>query len=183
MAFFWQLFLAILKVRGKNQGNFCKQFNHAFNLKCFYQIPLTWWKTYSALLNRALYFSQKVHSYSILYFREAIHTGNLQFGSQSGQVYYSMLDVFMKSERETVEFLLERYPVSVQFESAIFFWLSFDEWTKYYLFWFTYFSRFWFMMAILIWFVTMLVLRKWLMLWKTGLERINIIQPHKTFGT
>ena len=45
-----------------------------------------------------------------------------------------MLDVFMKSERETVEFLLERYPVSVQFESANFFWLSFDEWTKYYSF-------------------------------------------------
>ena len=54
-----------------------------------------------------------IHSYSILYFREAIHTGNLQFGSQSGQVYYSMLDVFMKSERETVEFLLERYPVNM----------------------------------------------------------------------
>ena len=43
--------------------------------------------------------------------REAIHTGNLPFGSQSGDVYYSMLDVFMASERETVEFLLERYPV------------------------------------------------------------------------
>ena len=61
-----------------------------------------------------------IHSYSISYFREAIHTGNLQFGSQSGQVYYSMLDVFMKSERETVEFLLERYPVRVQLESAFF---------------------------------------------------------------
>jgi len=45
--------------------------------------------------------------------REAIHTGNLPFGSQSGDVYQSMLDVFMKSERETVEFLLERYPVSL----------------------------------------------------------------------
>lgn len=44
--------------------------------------------------------------------RKAIHTGNLHFGEQSGQVYYSMLDVFMRSERETVEFLLERYPVS-----------------------------------------------------------------------
>ena len=30
-----------------------------------------------------------------------------------------MLDVFMKSERETVEFLLERYPVRVQFESFL----------------------------------------------------------------
>ena len=31
-----------------------------------------------------------------------------------------MLDVFMASERETVEFLLERYPVRVQLESAFF---------------------------------------------------------------
>ena len=45
--------------------------------------------------------------------REAIHTGNRPFGSQSGDVYYSMLDVFMASERETVEFLLERYPVLI----------------------------------------------------------------------
>ena len=25
---------------------FFDQYNHSFNLKCFYQIPLTWWKTY-----------------------------------------------------------------------------------------------------------------------------------------
>ena len=31
----------------KNQIHFCDQFNHTFNLKCFYQIPLTWWKTYT----------------------------------------------------------------------------------------------------------------------------------------
>jgi len=45
--------------------------------------------------------------------RQAIHTGNLQFGAQSGQVYRSMLDVFMRSERGTYEFLLERYPVLI----------------------------------------------------------------------
>ena len=45
--------------------------------------------------------------------REAIHTGNLPFGQQSGMVYQSMLDVFMASERKTVEFLLERYPVLI----------------------------------------------------------------------
>lgn len=45
--------------------------------------------------------------------RQAIHTGNLQFGSNSYNVYQSMLDVFMKSERETYEFLLERYPVLI----------------------------------------------------------------------
>lgn len=43
--------------------------------------------------------------------RAAIHVGNVFFGQDSGSVYYSMLDVFMASERETVEFLLERYPV------------------------------------------------------------------------
>ena len=30
----------------KNQYHFCDQCNHSFNLKCFYEIPLTWWKTY-----------------------------------------------------------------------------------------------------------------------------------------
>ena len=44
--FFWLLFLAIWQVSEKNQCHFCDQFNHGFNLKCFYQIPLTWWKTY-----------------------------------------------------------------------------------------------------------------------------------------
>ena len=42
--------MAILQVWGKNQGHFCNQCNHAFNLKCFYQIPLTWWKPYIAYL-------------------------------------------------------------------------------------------------------------------------------------
>ena len=42
-----------------------------------------------------------------------------------------MLDVFMKSERETVEFLLERYPVNMFNLSLQFFWgghllMSFD---------------------------------------------------------
>ena len=31
----------------KNQKHFCDQCNHTFNLKCFYQIPLTWWNTYT----------------------------------------------------------------------------------------------------------------------------------------
>jgi hypothetical protein len=49
LAFFWQLFLAILQVWGKNQGHFCNQCNHAFNLKWFYPIPLPWWKTCARL--------------------------------------------------------------------------------------------------------------------------------------
>ena len=44
-------------------------------------------------------------------FRKAIHVGDLPFGAQSGDVYYSMNDDFMQSERETIEFLLEKYPV------------------------------------------------------------------------
>ena len=30
----------------KNQCHICDQCNYDFNLKGFYQIPLTWWKTY-----------------------------------------------------------------------------------------------------------------------------------------
>lgn len=43
--------------------------------------------------------------------RKAIHVGNRPFGGQSSDVYYSMLDDFMRSERETLEFLLEHYKV------------------------------------------------------------------------
>lgn len=42
-----------------------------------------------------------------------MHVGNRPFGSQSGDVYYSMNNDFMRSERETIEFLLELYPVMV----------------------------------------------------------------------
>lgn len=45
--------------------------------------------------------------------RKAIHVGDLPFGAQSGDVYYSMNDDFMQSERETIEFLLEKYPVLI----------------------------------------------------------------------
>jgi hypothetical protein len=44
--------------------------------------------------------------------RKAIHVGTIPFGYQSGEVYYSMNNDFMRSERETIEFLLELYPVS-----------------------------------------------------------------------
>lgn len=43
--------------------------------------------------------------------RKAIHAGDRPFGSQSGAVYNSMLDDFMRPERETVEFLLNNYKV------------------------------------------------------------------------
>ena len=44
--------------------------------------------------------------------REAIHVGDVSFGAQSDDVYNSLIDDFMRSQRETVEFLLELYPVS-----------------------------------------------------------------------
>ena len=44
--------------------------------------------------------------------RKAIHVGDVPFGAQSGDVYTSLIDDFMRSQRETVEFLLELYPVS-----------------------------------------------------------------------
>nr|AKO90273.1 cathepsin A4 [Tigriopus japonicus] len=45
--------------------------------------------------------------------RKAIHAGDRPFGSQSGAVYNSMLDDFMRPERETVEFLLNNYKVLI----------------------------------------------------------------------
>jgi hypothetical protein len=35
----------------------------------------------------------------------------MPFGAQSSDVYYTMNDDFMRSERETIEFLLENYEV------------------------------------------------------------------------
>ena len=43
--------------------------------------------------------------------RRAIHVGDVPFGAQSGVVYNSLIDDFFRSQRETVEFLLEYYPV------------------------------------------------------------------------
>ncbi len=41
--------------------------------------------------------------------RLAMHTGDQPFGSQSGDVYFKMLDDFMRSQREDIEFLMEHY--------------------------------------------------------------------------
>ena len=47
LAFFDSYFWPFNKTHEKNHCHFCDQCNHGFNLKCFYLIPLTWWKTYS----------------------------------------------------------------------------------------------------------------------------------------
>ena len=46
LALFDSYFWPFIKSHEKNQIHFCDQYNHTFNLKCFYRIPLTWWKTY-----------------------------------------------------------------------------------------------------------------------------------------
>ena len=46
LAFLTAIFGHFTSLREKNQGHFCNQCNNVFNLKCFYQILLTWWKTY-----------------------------------------------------------------------------------------------------------------------------------------
>ena len=46
LALFDVYFWPFNKSHEKNQYHFCDQRNHSFNLKCFYQILLTWWKTY-----------------------------------------------------------------------------------------------------------------------------------------
>ena len=43
--------------------------------------------------------------------RKAIHVGDVPFGGQSGDVYNSLIEDIMKSQRFNVEFLLEHYPV------------------------------------------------------------------------
>ena len=48
LAFFDSYFWPFEKSEEKI-SHFCNQCNHNFNLKCFYQIPLTWWKTYSTV--------------------------------------------------------------------------------------------------------------------------------------
>ena len=45
--------------------------------------------------------------------RKAIHVGDLCFNCQSRDVYKSMLDDFMRSQRDDVEYLLDRYNVLI----------------------------------------------------------------------
>jgi hypothetical protein len=54
---------------------------------------------------------QQAYLNSLFLLRKAIHVGDLPFGAQSSDVYYTMNDDFMRSERETIEFLLENYEV------------------------------------------------------------------------
>lgn len=45
--------------------------------------------------------------------RLAIHVGDRPFGTQSGDVYQAFIDQdFMRSERDTIEFLLDNYKVT-----------------------------------------------------------------------
>ena len=54
LALFDGYFWPFNKSHKKNQIHFCDQCNHTFNLKCFYQISLTWWKTYGWSSNKLL---------------------------------------------------------------------------------------------------------------------------------
>ena len=44
--------------------------------------------------------------------RKAIHVGSRPFGKQSYAVYLKMVNDFMQSEREVLEFLLDHYRVN-----------------------------------------------------------------------
>ena len=44
--------------------------------------------------------------------REAIHVGDLEYPN-SANVYFSMLDDFMRSSKEDIEFLLEQYKILI----------------------------------------------------------------------
>lgn len=51
--------------------------------------------------------------------RRAIHVGDVPFGEQSGDVYNSLIEDIMKSQRFNVEFLLEHYPVKNKLIPAV----------------------------------------------------------------
>ena len=53
LAFFEVYFGPFNKSHEKIQIHLCNQCDHIFNLKCFYQIPLTWWKTYKSNIIRS----------------------------------------------------------------------------------------------------------------------------------
>ena len=55
LALFDGYFWPFNKSHEKNQIYFCNQCNHASDLKCFYQIPLTWWKTYGRTFKQWLW--------------------------------------------------------------------------------------------------------------------------------
>ena len=92
---FWQLFLAIKVVSWKNQSNFCDQCNHSFNLKCFYQIPLTW--TYSVTKKQT-----NILTYKFLGHANRYHAGHL---------FPIRLDGFCEAQihQETNSFCNEKY--------------------------------------------------------------------------
>ena len=46
---------------------------------------------------------------------QAIHVGDVPFGGQSGDVYSALTEDIMKSQRFNVEFLLDRYRVTICF--------------------------------------------------------------------
>ena len=59
----------------------------------------------------SLYFHVQVQMYH-KFIRQALHVGNLEFPN-SGNVYMSMINVFMDDGREDVEFCLERYRYNI----------------------------------------------------------------------
>ena len=56
--------------------------------------------------------------------RIATHVGWIPFGNDSNAVYYNLLDDQMRSERETLEFLLELYPVLLYHGNLDIIWYS-----------------------------------------------------------
>ena len=80
---------------------FCDQCNHSFNLNCFYQIPLTWWKTYpgrqNPLLNGALtVFPLKSLGLPVKEFGASVNpnTGDLVISSAKGEIHSGFYQCF-----------------------------------------------------------------------------------------
>ena len=111
IGFFWQLLMAIEQDSWKNHCHFCDQCNHGFNLKCFYQIPLTWWKTYNC----------NCKSYNWIHFSSAwiliLPNPHCQY-HQSSFAHQRKLQIILLScssniVRWVMEFLTQKYKITL----------------------------------------------------------------------
>ena len=55
---------------------------------------------------------KKIYLCIKIFFRQALHVGNLEFPN-SGDVYFSMINVFMDDGIEDIEFCLENYRLPI----------------------------------------------------------------------
>ena len=105
LALFEGYFWPFNKSHEKKQCHFCDQCNHSINLKCFHQIPFTWWKTYKGEEEEEEEISQDLPSFKSVIFKgnnsvvqslETQGNKNIFFDAEKGQ--YVNVDNFAFTE-------------------------------------------------------------------------------------